>query len=267
MTAVRKPSEARPGRLEGKVAMITGAGGGIGAAIARLFGDQGARVVLIDLRLDAAKAVAEAVTAAGGQARVLAGDVVSPNDAERWVVDTVAADGRLDVLVNSAGVTARAAPADWDWERTWDWVMAVNLKGSMLVSRLAAEAMVRTGGGAIVNLASIYGLVGRPTGMTGVADPYTHSKGAVVQLTRDMAIHYARQGVRVNALCPGFVYTELTRGVTDDPERRRFLEERHPMGRLAQPEEVARAALFLASDEASFITGACLPVDGGYTAQ
>jgi NAD(P)-dependent dehydrogenase (short-subunit alcohol dehydrogenase family) len=188
--------------------------------------------------------------------------------AEGWVTGTVAAFGRLDVLVNSAGVTSRSAPDDWEWERVWDWVMAINLKGSVLVSRAAAAAMVQGGGGAIVNLASIYGLVGRPAGLstTGI-DPYSHSKGGIVQLTRDMALHFARQGVRVNALCPGFVRTSLTRLLTEDPERLRDLEARHPMGRLALPEEIAHAALFLASDEASFVTGACLPVDGGYTAQ
>ncbi|HSE02999.1 MAG TPA: glucose 1-dehydrogenase [Methylomirabilota bacterium] len=256
------------GRLDGKTALITGAGSGIGDATARLFAREGAAVAAADRDGDAAGAVARAIAAGGGRGLALTGDVARREDAERWVTETVGTLGRLDILINSAGVTSRAAPPDWDWERTWDWVMAVNLKGSVLASRVAAEAMVRTGGGSIVNLSSIYGLVGRPLGLnpTGI-DAYSHSKGAVVQLTRDMALHFARQGVRVNALCPGFVVTSLTRALTEDPERRRYLEERHPMGRLARPEEIAPAALFLASDEASFITGVCLPVDGGYTAQ
>jgi meso-butanediol dehydrogenase/(S,S)-butanediol dehydrogenase/diacetyl reductase len=118
-----------------------------------------------------------------------------------------------------------------------------------------------------VNLSSIYGLVGRPRELGSGLEPYSHSKGGVAQLTREMAVRFARERVRVNALCPGFVYTSLTRGLTENPESLKFLEDRHPMGRLGQPAEIAAAALFLASDEASFITGACLPVDGGYTAQ
>ena len=141
------------------------------------------------------------------------------------------------------------------------------MKGTFLMCRAIADQMVKQGGGSIVNLSSIYGLVGRPRELGNGLDPYLHSKGGVAQLTRDMAVHFARDRVRVNALCPGFVYTSLTQRLTDDPEMLRFLVDKHPMGRLGQPEEIAAAALFLASDEASFVTGACIPVDGGYTAQ
>ena len=254
-------------RLRDKVALITGAGSGIGAATAVLFAQESAKVALADLHPATLETVAAQVKGAGDEALVLAGDVTSRPDCQRFVEETVKRFGRVDVLVNSAGVSPRNAPADWDWEKVWDFVMAVNLKGTFLMSRAVADQMVKQGGGSIVNLSSIYGLVGRPREIGTGLDPYPHSKGGVVQLTRDMAVHFAREKLRVNALCPGFVYTHLTKALTDRPESLRFLEEKHPMGRLGQPEEIARAALFLASDDASFVTGACLPVDGGYTAQ
>jgi len=255
------------GRLEGKVALITGAGSGIGAATAALFAREGAAVALSDLAKDGLDAVAARVRTAGAELVSMTGDVSRRTDTERLVADTIGRFGRIDVLVNSAGVAPRNAPADWDWERVWDFVMAVNIKGTFLMCRAVVDQMVRQGGGAIVNLSSIYGLVGRSWEITNGFDPYVHSKGAVAQLTRDMAVRFAREGVRVNALCPGFVYTSLTKRLTDDPDSLRFLVDRHPMGRLGQPAEIATAALFLASDDASFVTGACLPVDGGYTAQ
>lgn len=255
------------GRLRGKVALITGAGSGIGAATAVVFAREGARVALADLGPDGLEPVAAQIRSAGGEALVVAGDVTRRADSQRLVDETVKRFGRVDVLVNSAGVAPRNAPADWDWEEVWDFVMAVNMKGTFLMCRAVADQMVKQGGGSIVNLSSIYGLVGRPREIGTGLDPYAHSKGGVAQLTRDMAVHFAREGVRVNALCPGFVYTNLTKRLTDDPESLKFLEEKHPMGRLAQPDEIATAALFLASDDASFVTGACLPVDGGYTAQ
>jgi len=254
-------------RLRGKVALITGAGSGIGAATAELFAREGAQLALADLGRDGLEAVAARVKGAGAEALVLTADVTRRAEAERLVADTVGRFGTVDVLINSAGVSARNAKPEWDWEQVWDFVMAVNMKGTFLMCRAVADQMVKQGGGSIVNLSSIYGLVGRPRDLGNGLDPYLHSKGGVAQLTRDMGVHYARDRVRVNALCPGFVYTNLTRGLTDDPEMVRYLEDKHPMGRLGQPEEIAAAALFLASDEASFIAGACIPVDGGYTAQ
>jgi NAD(P)-dependent dehydrogenase (short-subunit alcohol dehydrogenase family) len=254
-------------RLRDKVALITGAASGIGAATAVLFAQEGAKVALADIQPDGMDTVAARIKSAGGEALVMMGDVTSRSDSQRLVDDTAKRFGRVDVLVNSAGVAPRNAPADWDWEKIWDFVMAVNMKGTLLMCKAVADQMVKQGGGSIVNLSSIYGLVGRPRELGTGLDPYVHSKGGVVQLTRDMAVHFAREGVRVNALCPGFVFTNLTKALTDKPESRKFLEEKHPMGRLGQPDEIARAALFLASDDASFVTGACLPVDGGYTAQ
>ena len=254
-------------RLRGKVALITGAASGIGAATAALFAREGAAVALTDLTADSLEPLRAQIASAGAAATATAGDVTRRADAERLVGETVKRFGRVDVLVNSAGVSARNAPPDWDWERVWDFVMAINMKGTFLMCKAVVDQMVKQGGGSIVNLSSIYGLVGRPRELGSGLDPYLHSKGGVAQLTRDMAVHFAKERVRVNALCPGFVYTPLTRKLTDDRESRTFLEERHPMGRLGQPEEIAAAALFLASDDASFVTGVCLPVDGGYTAQ
>ena len=147
----------------------------------------------------------------------MVGDVTSRANSQRFVDETVKRFGRADVLVNSAGVAPRNAPADWDWEKVWDFVMAVNMKGTYLMSRAVADQMVKQGGGSIVNLSSIYGLVGRPREIGTGLDPYVHSKGGVVQLTRDMAVHFARENVRVNALCPGFVYTNLTKARTREP--------------------------------------------------
>ena len=256
------------GRLEGKVALVTGAGSGIGGATARLFGSEGAAVAAADLDQAAAERCAAAIAGTGGVALGLAGDVAVGAAAERLVQATVERFGRVDVLVNCAGVTPRYAPPEWDIEQTWDWVMAVNVKGTYLMSRSATAQMERQGGGgAVVNLSSIYGLVGRPAFFATGHDPYPPSKGAVIALTRDMANALGRHAIRVNALCPAFIYTPLTRTLTDDPDWHRQMVAMEPLGRLGQPEEVAKAALFLASDDASFITGAILPVDGGYTSQ
>jgi len=257
----------QPRRLEGKITLITGAGSGIGAACATLFAREGATIAASDITAAAAQSVVDEVTAAGGTAAPFGCDVSKRADTERLVSEVVARFGRLDVVINCAGVTARNAAPDWDWEQVWDFIMAVNLKGTFLVSKAAVETMVAQRSGVILNFSSIYGLVGRPEGLGSGLDAYLHSKGGVAQLTRDMAVHFAKSGVRVNALCPGFVYTALTKKLTDDPAMLKYLTDRHPMGRLARPEEIARAALFLASDDASYITGACLPVDGGYTAQ
>jgi NAD(P)-dependent dehydrogenase (short-subunit alcohol dehydrogenase family) len=254
-------------RLEGKVALITGAGSGIGEACAVLFGREGAKVAAADVNAEAANRVAKLVEDAGGEAVAVTGDVIKRSDCSRMVADTVRKFGKVDVLVNSAGVTPRYAPKEWDFEKKWDWVVDINLKGTMMMSYFAVERMKEHGSGSIVNMASIIGLVGYAQGMSDGFNPYPHTKGGVVQMTRDMGVAFAKQGIRVNALCPGFTYTALTKTLTDNPETRTKLESLHPMGRLGEPDEIAQAALFLASDEASFITGACLPVDGGYTAQ
>ena len=254
-------------RLKGKVALVTGAGSGIGAATATLFAQEGAAVALADLRPEPVRERVAEIAARGAPALALAGDVACRADAERLVEATGERFGGLDILVNCAGVTPRYAPEDWDFDQIWDWVLSVNLKGTYLMSRSATAAMQRRGGGAVVNLSSIYGLVGRPSFFGTGHDPYPPSKGAIVTLTKDMANSFGAHGIRVNALCPGFIYTDMTRTLTEDPEWLRQMLAMEPLGRLGRPEEVARAALFLASDDASFITGVALPVDGGYTSQ
>ena len=255
------------GRLEGKVALITGGGSGIGEATAHLFADEGAMVAVADLKLETARKVADAVASDGGTATALAGDVSVRAECEALVKGTVERYGRIDVLINSAGVTPRYAPEDWDWEQKWDWTIGINLKGTMMMSYFAVEQMKKQGSGSIVNMASVIGLVGYTQGMSDGFHPYPHSKGGVVQLTRDMGVALAKEGIRVNALCPGFTYTPLTRTLTEDADLLQRIVALHPMGRLGEADEIAKAALFLASDDASFITGTNLAVDGGYTAQ
>ena len=254
-------------RLENKVALITGGGSGIGEASSELFAREGAAIGVCDLNADTAESVAARIRDAGGRAIALQADVTSRDDVERVVGAVVEEFGGLHILVNSAGVSDRAAPPDYDEDQTWQWVMDINVRGTLLPSRIAVEVMRRSGGGSIINLSSIFGLVGRPEWLGDGFSSYGHSKGAVLQITRDLAVKTAREGIRVNALCPGFVHTNLTIGLRDNPDTQKHLEETHPMGRLAQPIEIANCALFLASDESSFVTGIALSVDGGYTAQ
>jgi len=208
------------------------------------------------------------ISAAGGQLTTLLCDVTQVAATKQVVAATVARFGRIDILVNSAGITPRTVDPAADLATRWDAVMAVNAKGTMLMCHAAVEAMRQTGGGAIVNLASVMGMVGYPT-LLPFSDgfsAYPQSKGTVIQLTRDLGVRVAREGIRVNAVCPGFVYTALTANVTGNPAVHETMQQLHPMGRLGQPEEIANVILFLASDEASFVTGAAWTVDGGYTA-
>ncbi len=254
-------------RLKGKTALVTGAGSGIGRAAATLFASEGAAVACADLSLGSAEETVSEIERLDGTAVALSGDVSVAGAAAGMVDGAVDALGRLEIVVNSAGVTARnALPPGSDPDDVWDRVIEVNLRGTYLVSRCAVDQMRRGGGGSIVNLASTMGMVGYPPGLGGALNPYPPSKGGVIQLTRNMAVDLAGDNIRVNCLCPGFVETDLTRSLTDDQATREMLESRHPLGRLGRPEEVAHAALYLASDESSYVTGAALTVDGGYTA-
>lgn len=250
-------------RLAGKVAIVTGAGSraegiGNGRAAAILFAREGAKVLLVDQHREAAAATQAMIAAEGGEAVVFVADVTRSEDCRALVDDAVRRWGRLDILDNNVGIGGRGSVVEMD-EAQWEQMMKVNVTSMMLTSKHAIPAMVRTGGGAIVNISSISAL--RPRGLTA----YSTSKGAVIALTRAMAIDHAAQGVRVNCIAPGPVYTPMVYadGMSDDLRERR--RRASPLGIEGTGWDIAYAALFLVSDEARYITGVVLPVDGGVT--
>ena len=248
-------------RLAGKNALITGAASGIGAACVALFKAQGARVAGVDLNTDGL-AAQEALLDYSQRLDVT--DKAAVNGAAESVASQF---GIIDILVNSAGITSRHVPPELSWEDGWQLVMDVNVKGSLLISAAVMDIQRKgSRGGSIINLSSIYGQVSRPPLLNGLPDPYTHSKGAVLQMTRDLAVSGAADNIRVNALCPGFIETPMTGSLREDASMHESLVALHPLGRLGKAEEVAKCALFLASDDASFVTGTSLAVDGGYLA-
>jgi NAD(P)-dependent dehydrogenase (short-subunit alcohol dehydrogenase family) len=247
-------------RLEGKVALITGGGSGMGKVASELFANEGASVVLTDVNDQAGEATAGAI---GDRARYVHADVSDESDAEAMVAAAVDAFGRLDILYNNAGIMplGDGSVTDNDTE-IWDEVLAVNVKGVAFGCKFGIRAMLENGGGSIINVASFVAWMGAATSQTA----YTASKGAVLAMTREIAVEYARQGVRCNALCPGPIETPLLLALLSDDEKKQRRFVHIPMGRLGRAEELAKAALFLASDDSSFMTGASLIVDGGITA-
>jgi NAD(P)-dependent dehydrogenase (short-subunit alcohol dehydrogenase family) len=251
------------GRLDGKVALITGAGGGIGREASLLFAAEGASVVAVDLDEASVTETTARVAAAGGAAAAFGADVSRDDDCSAMVAFAESTYGALHVLFNNAGVMlsgdddALTTPED-----VWEKTMAVNAKGVWLGCKHGIPALARAGGGAIVNTASFVALLGAATPQVA----YTASKGAVLSLSRELAVIHARDGIRVNALCPGPLRTELLMKFLDTDEKRQRRLVHIPMGRFGEAREIAKAALFLASDESSFMTGAQLVVDGGITA-
>jgi NAD(P)-dependent dehydrogenase (short-subunit alcohol dehydrogenase family) len=255
------------GRLDGKVAVITGAGSGIGRASAELFAQEGASVGVLDIRADAAAEVADAINAAGGSAIGLGADVTSDEQVRAAVTDVIAAFGDISVLYNNAGIGSTGA-VDVAEEADWDRCFDINVKGTYLCSRAVVPSMLIAGKGSIINQGSVAALVG-------IANfaAYCAAKGAVAALTRSMSLDLAPRGIRVNTIAPGTVYTPLmepmliARGGGDLEKGLAITVAKYPIGHLGKPEDLAAAALFLASDEAAFVTGSVLTADGGMTTQ
>ncbi|BAU40497.1 glucose 1-dehydrogenase [Leptolyngbya sp. O-77] len=250
-------------RLSNKVALITGAGSGIGRESAILFAKEGAQVAVCDVNLATATETVSLIEAAGGEAIAIQADVSKAADAKAMIDAAEAAYGKLNVLFNNAGIFHAADGSVLETEEDiWDLTLDINLKGVFLGCKYGIPALLRAGGGSIINTASFVALMGAATAQIA----YTASKGGVLSMTREISVEFARQNIRANALCPGPVETPLLQELLADPARRQRRLVHIPPGRFAKAVEMAQAALFLASDESSFVNGTTFTVDGGITA-
>jgi NAD(P)-dependent dehydrogenase (short-subunit alcohol dehydrogenase family) len=255
-------------RLEGRVALVTGAGSGLGRAMARRFANDGAAVMCADINEDGAQDTAAQIAESGGRSSAMRLDVADSDGVKDSLDRTDSELGGLSIVVNNAGIGGRNG---------WDPTIDINLSGVYYGLLHGAQMLADRGGGAIVNIASVAGLNALVSSSAALiageelapdrSAAYVASKHGVVGLTRQFAINFGQQGVRVNAICPGYIYTPMTAGIRERPGAEEFLKGLHPMGRLGRDEEIASAAAFLVSDDASFVTGVALPVDGGYSAR
>ena len=251
--------------LDGKTALVTGGGSGIGRATSLAYAQEGARVVVADVNVEGGEETVQLIKEAGGEAILVHADVAKPEDTQAMVAQAVEAFGSLDCAFNNAGIsggTDRRLTADY-LEEDWDRVVGINLKGVWLCMKAEIPQMLKQGGGAIVNTASVAGLVGIPGTVA-----YIAAKHGVTGLTKAAALEYAKSGIRVNAVCPGYIQTPMVQRIFVENEGfEERVASRHPIGRLGEPSEIAAAVIWLSSDAASFVTGHNMPVDGGYVAQ
>jgi len=250
--------------LEGKTSLVTGGGSGIGRAASLAYAREGARVVVVDVNVEGGEETVQQIKEAGGEAILVHADVAKPEDTQAMVAQAVEAFGSLDCAFNNAGISGRERWLTAEYpEEEWDRVTSINLKGVWLCMKAEIPQMLKQGGGAIVNTASVAGLVG----IAGTV-AYIAAKHGVTGLTKAAAMEYAKAGIRVNAVCPGYIHTPLVQRTFDANEGyEERVAARHPIGRLGEPEEIAQAVVWLSSDAASFVTGHNMPVDGGYMAQ